>query len=143
MTELEALKVVLKRAEQVQDADPTAEEALQVVHRLVKTVEKAEADPYATRMLAEDVLRQIGNVPVAYARDLGVRSYLNENGFMALARNLSNEEIAWELDSQLGKIAEPEGIEKWLDAVELAAARALVMEAGLDWPGSSGEHGST
>ena len=24
---------------------------------------------------------------------------------------LSNEEIAWELDSQLGKIAEPEGIE--------------------------------
>jgi hypothetical protein len=73
MTELEALKAVFERAMQLPAADPELEEALQVVDRLIKTVEQAEDDPHLALLLAEDVLRQIGNTVVTYifADDVG------------------------------------------------------------------------
>ena len=78
MTELEALKAVFERAMQVPAADPELEEALQVVDRLVKTVEQAEDDPHLALLLAEDALRQIGNTVVTYIFADNVRFYLTQ-----------------------------------------------------------------
>lgn len=134
MTELEALKAVFERAMQLPAADPELEEALQVVDRLVKTVEQAEDDPHLALLLAEDVLRQIGNTVVTYIFADNVRFYLTQKGFESLAGKLSNQEIAQEVHGQLGEIDLPTDLEDWAVAVGCAAARALVKEAGLDWP---------
>lgn len=80
MTELEALKAVFERAMQLPAADPELEEALQVVDRLVKTVEQAEDDPHLALLLAEDALRQIGNTVVTYIFADNVRFYLTQKG---------------------------------------------------------------
>lgn len=91
MTELEALKAVFERAMQLPAADPELEEALQVVDRLVKTVEQAEDDPHLALLLAEDALRQIGNTVVTYIFADNVRFYLTQKGFESLAGKLSNQ----------------------------------------------------
>jgi hypothetical protein len=66
MTELEVLKAVFERAKQLPDVDLESEEALQIVDRLIKTVEQAQDDPHSALLLAEDVLRHIGNTVVTY-----------------------------------------------------------------------------
>ena len=136
MTELEALKAVFERAKQLPHADPELEEALQIVGRLVKTVEQAEADPHRAILLAEDVLRQIGITIVTYIFADDVRFYLTQRGFVSLESKLSNEEIAREVEGQIEEIGLPTDVENWAIAVGFAAARALVKKAGLDWPGS-------
>lgn len=128
------MKAVFERAKQLPDADPELEEALQIVGLLIKTVEQAEDDPHRALLLAEDVLRHIGNTVVTYIFADDVRYYLTERGFASLAGKFSNEEIAWEVYCQFEKIELPMELEDWAIAVGCAAARALVKKAGLDWP---------
>lgn len=85
MTELEALQAVFERAKQFPDADPELEEALQIVDRLIKTVERAEENPHRVFLLAEDVLRQIGITIVTCIFADDVRFYLTQKGFEGLA----------------------------------------------------------
>jgi hypothetical protein len=111
MTELEVLKAVFERAKQLPDVDLESEEALQVVDRLIKTVEQAQDDPHRALLLAEDVLHHIGNTVVTYIFADDIRYHLTERGFASLARKLSNEEIAWEVSGQFGEIALPMDLE--------------------------------
>jgi hypothetical protein len=134
MTELEALKALFERAKQLPDADPELQEALQIVDRLIKTVEQAEEDPHRALLLAEEVLRQIGITSIAYIFADDVRFYLIQRGFVTLESKLSNEEIAREVEGQIEEIGLPPDLENWTIAVGCAAARALVKKAGLDWP---------
>ena len=134
MTELEALKAVFERAMQLPDADAELQEALQIVDRLIKTVDQAEEDPHRAFLLAEDVLRQIGITIVTCIFADDVRFDLTQKGFESLAGKLSNEEIAQEVHGQLGESDQPMDLEYWAVAVGSAAARALVKKAGLDWP---------
>jgi hypothetical protein len=134
MTELEALKAVFGRAKQFPDADPELEDALQIVFRVIQTVEQAEADPYRTIVLSQDVLRRIGVTVATYIFADDVRFYLTHKGFESLAEKLSGEEIAREVEGQIEEMGLPTDLEKWAVAVGSAAARALVKKAGLDWP---------
>lgn len=132
--ELEALKTVVNRAKQFPDADPELEEALQIVDRLIQTVEQAEADSHRAIVLAQDVLRQIGITVATYLFADDVRFYLTLRGFESLAGKLSDEEIAHEVEGQIEEIGLPTDLEDWATDVGYAAARALVKKAGLDWP---------
>jgi hypothetical protein len=134
VTELEALKTVMNRAKQLPNADPKLEEALQIVDRLIQTVEQAEDDPHRAILLTQDVLRQIGITVVTYIFADDVRFYLTQRGFESLESKLSNEAIAREVEGQIQEIDLPTDLENWAIAVGCAAARALVKKAGLDWP---------
>ena len=133
MTELEALKAVFGRAKQLPNADPELEEALQIVDRLIQTVEQAEHDPHRAHLLAEDVLRLIGVTAVTYVFGDDVRGYLIHKGFACLESKLSNQEIAREVERQIKELDPPTDVENWAIAVGCAAAHALVRKAGLDW----------
>jgi hypothetical protein len=130
MTELEALKALFERAKQLPDADPELEEALQIVDRLIQTVEQAEDDPHRAILLTQDVLRQIGITSVTYIFADDVRFYLTQRGFESLAGKLSDEEIAHEVEGQIQEIGLPTDLENWATAVGYAARTCTGEEGG-------------
>jgi hypothetical protein len=134
MTELEALKIVWEQATPgIPGANPKLAEAHLKVGDLIERVAKAEGDEFETLWLAQDVMFDIGWVPIEYVEARVVRELLQKKGAVKLARDLSTPEISQAVDDASLEPKIHEVLSSACSDIRREAARYLCEAHGQAW----------